>query len=288
MLRFIATFVLLVLMGGPALVASPSLKVDEAGRLLVDVDVGGRGTYAFLLDTGADRTVIFRTLTAMADLDAIPLKSRRVRTATGSREMQLYALDYIHALGRRLPIGETVVFPDAGRRGTFGILGVDLMRGKTLQVIGADATLLDEAPLYDTGGWLTVQGRPVGRGSLAVMVKVGDLEIPAFVDTGAATSVMNGPAMDAIEAAAASDLPMTRTTVTAAGGVMAARRVILPSLAIGEWVRDRQTVVSAQLPVFTFWGAREVPAMILGADILYSASGVAIDFEKWRLHMRPH
>lgn len=275
-------------MTGAAAAAVPSLKVDEVGRLLIDVDVGGHGTYAFLLDTGADRTVIFRTLTALADLDAIPFKSKRVRTATGTREMQLYALEYIHALGRRLPIGETVVFPDAGRRGTFGILGVDLMRGRTLQVLGADARLLDEAPLYDGEGWLTVQGRPVGRGSLAVMVKVGDLEIPAFVDTGAATSVMNRPAMDAIEEAAASALPMTRTTVTAAGGVMVAHRVTLPSLAIGAWERGGQTVVTAQLPVFTFWGAREVPAMILGADILFSAAGVAIDFQNWRLHMQPN
>lgn len=264
-----------------------SIKVDEEGRLLIDVDVGGRGTYPFLLDTGADRTVVYRTLTVLAELDAVPLRSERVRTATGTREMQLYQLEYVEALGMRLPIGETVVFPDPRTRERYGILGVDLMRGRTLQVLGAEAKLLEEAPSYDGEGWHTIAGRPVGRGSIAVMVQIGDLEVPAFVDTGAARTIINQPALFALEDAYGDALKGGYTTVAAAGGRMVARRLTAPKLSIGDWQLEQQALVAAQLPVFTFWGARRVPAMILGADILFSANGVAMDFENWRLMVKP-
>lgn len=263
------------------------VKVDEEGRLLIDVDVGGRGTYPFLLDTGADRTVVYRTLTVLAELEAVPLRSERVRTATGTREMQLYQLDYVEALGMRLPIGETVVFPDPRTRERYGILGVDLMRGRTLQVLGAEAKLLEEAPSYEGEGWYTIAGRPVGRGSLAVMVRIGDLEVPAFVDTGAARTIINQPALFALEDAYGEELKGGYTTVAAAGGRMVARRLTAPQLSIGDWQLAQQDLVAAQLPVFTFWGARQVPAMILGADILFSASGVAMDFDRWRLMVKP-
>lgn len=265
------------------------ITLDADGRVLVDVEVAGQGPFPFLLDTAASRTVLYRTFVSLLGLEAVPFRSARVMTATGRKEMQLYRVGTFQALGRALDVDETVAMPDPANGDQYGILGVDIMRGRKLLIEARGAQLLGHDDDLPEGTWLRIQGRPVGpRGgrSVAVMVRVGSLEIPAILDTGAGLTVLNGAALDALRESSSEDIQTEGASLSAAGGTVPARMVNLPPISVGDWQLPAKRVAVAQLPVFAMSGAARVPAMILGADMLLEAPGLVIDFARWSLYVR--
>lgn len=268
----------------PVLESQPS-SLDDQGRILIPVGVGEQGSYPFLLDTAASRTVVYRKLVSELGLEALPRRSTRVMTATGAREMQLYRLGDLHVLGLTMTVHETVAMPDVGRRDIYGIVGVDLMRGRVLLLGKGRAQLV--ADEFDLPGreedWLRVDGRPVGYGSVAVTVTIGGHEIPAIVDTGAGASVLNRAALDLLQQDDTDGVSIDRATLSSSGGTVAAQIVMVREMNIGGWKRSNERLTSAQLPIFAVYGAARTPAMILGADILLSPTATAIDFNDWAL-----
>ncbi len=267
--------------------AAPKLQQDEHGRMLVDVRVRGEGPFPFLLDTAASRTVMYRTLVSLLELEAIPFKSRRVMTATGAREMQLYRIGEFEALGKTLNVKETVAMPDPSVEGISGILGIDLLRGHQMILDRTGARLEDDRNLRRESGWLDLKARAVGYGSLAVTVIIEGVEIHALVDTGSGRTVLNRPALEALEKLITGSVTEGGASVSASGRSMAASVIDVPGLTIGTWQLPAQRLVSAHLPVFSTFGASRAPAMILGMDVLLQADTVAMDFRRWRMLVRP-
>ncbi len=272
-------------MAAPA--RAPKLQQDEQGRVLVDVRVRGEGPFPFLLDTAASRTVMYRTLVSMLELEAVPFKSRRVMTATGAREMQLYRIGEFEALGKTLNVKETVAMPDPSVEGIAGILGIDLLRGHQMILDRTGARLEDDRNLRRESDWLDLKARAVGYGSLAVTVVIEGVEIHALVDTGSGKTVLNGPALKALEKLLPGSVNEGGASVSASGRSMAASMIDVPGLAIGPWQLPAQRLVSAHLPIFSTFGASRAPAMILGMDVLLQADTVAMDFRRWRMLVRP-
>ena len=126
----------------------------------------------------------------------------------------------------------------------------------------------------------------MGRGSLALDVTSGDVRLPAIVDTGASDTVVNIPAMQALMARGAFLEEDTGTSVVTSAGSRRGRviRAEQPK-AINDspWAVDR--LIVSDLPIFTFLGAKQVPAMILGMDLL-DGRDFAIDFKGWTLYLR--
>lgn len=263
---------------------------DGQGRRLVHVQVDTHGRYPFLIDTAASHTVIYRRLVGEVGLDAIPGRSTRVMTATGNREMGFYPIDRVTALGRMLTLGETIAMPDAasGPDAPYGILGVDFLRGHVLVMTGDAVTLLAEEDFmphsderYD---WQKVRGRAVGRGSVAVDVSVAGVMMPAIVDTGAAATVLNRVAADALRENTSGAVEFNSTSLSAAAGRVRAEGLRADRLDIGPVSYRGRDLLAANLPVFATYGASRVPAMILGADIIF-ARPVAIDFANFDLYI---
>lgn len=263
------------------------LKQDEQGRVLVDVEVRGEGPYPFLLDTAASRSVMYRTLVSELGLEAVPFKSRRVMTATGAREMQLFRIGELKALGKSLEVKETVAMPDPSVEGISGILGIDILRGHVLMLDRTGARLDDDRNVKREPGWLDLKARAVGYGSLAVTVVIEGVEIHALVDTGSGATVLNGPAFEALQEVIPDGVTDDQASVSASGRAMAAHVIKVPGMTIGDWALAEQRLVSAHLPIFSTFGASHAPAMILGMDVLLQADTVAMDFKRWRMMVRP-
>ncbi|WP_417451008.1 retroviral-like aspartic protease family protein [Kordiimonas sp.] len=284
-LRWLPLFVLAVLCTAAVRAGDYITISDNHGRRLVDTQVDGHGSFPFLLDTAASHTVVYRKLVSEAGLAAIPLRSSTVFTATGRREMQIYRITAVTALGRVMPVGETVAMPDpgGGPATPYGILGADFLRGHVLVVDGGRVRLLSGRAAFqpDTDPdyrWHAVAGRAVGRGSVAVDVVVAGLVMPAIIDTGAAATVINPRAADRLRQDTSGDIDFNAATLSAAAGRMQAESLHVPRLDVGGVVLRDVDILSANLPVFTTYGAARAPAMILGADILFGQP-VAIDFE---------
>ena len=293
-LRWLPLFVLAVLFTATVQADDYIAISDNHGRRLVDTQVDGHGSFPFLLDTAASHTVVYRKLVSDAGLTAIPLRSSTVFTATGRREMQLYRITAVTALGRGMPVGETVAMPDpgGGPAAAYGILGADFLRGHVLVVDGERIRLLSGRAAFqpDTDAdysWQAIPGRAVGRGSVAVEVMIAGLVIPAIIDSGAAATVINPRAADRLRQDTTGDIDFNTATLSAAAGSMHAESLHVPRLDIGGVALRDMDILSANLPVFTTYGAARAPAMILGADILFRQP-VAIDFEHRVLYLGQH
>ena len=259
---------------------------DTFGRPMVGTVVNGIGPLPFIIDTGASKSIVYRSLTAMIGLQALPNQSKRILTATGYKRVLVYPVTDFFVLGRTLQVTETVALPDIIGSDAKGLIGVDLLAGLTLFVDldAGTANLQPAGPIGD--GWVTIQGRPVAYGSLALEINIGGLDIPVIVDTGASDTVINVAGSEAI---GRSSTGVRRESITASmsgGRDMVFSSLRVPSFKIGDFERTDMRLVVSDVPVFTMLGARDVPAIILGMDLL-GQQPFAIDFKNWRLNLKP-
>ena len=259
---------------------------DAFDRPMVGTVVNGIGPMPFIIDTGASKSIIYRSLTAMIGLQALPNQSKRILTATGYRRVLVYPVTDFFVLGRTLQVSETVALPDIIGSDAKGLIGVDMLADLTLYVDmqAGEADLAPHAPSGD--GWITIQGRPVAYGSLALEINIGGLDIPVIVDTGASDTVINTAGSEAISRSATGVRRETITASISRGDEMVFTALRVPSFKIGDFERTNMRLVVSDLPVFTMLGARDVPAIILGMDLL-GQQPFAIDFKNWRLNLRP-
>lgn len=260
---------------------------DAFDRPMVGTVVNGVGPLPFIIDTGASKSIIYRGLTAMIGLQALPNQSKRILTATGYKRVLVYPVTDFFVLGRTLEVSETVALPDIIGSDAKGLIGVDMLAGLTLY-IDMEAGEADLSAVPPSGEeWITVQGRPVAYGSLALEVNIGGLDIPVIVDTGASDTVINTAGSEAIGRSATG---VSRETITASisrGKEMVFTALRVPSFKIGDFGRTNMRLVVSDLPVFAMLGARDVPAIILGMDLL-GQQPFAIDFKNWRLNIKPN
>ncbi|WP_262694673.1 aspartyl protease family protein [Kordiimonas aquimaris] len=259
---------------------------DRYDRPTAGTVVNGVGPLPFIIDTGASKSVIYRSLTSVIDLQALPNQSKRIITATGYKRVLVYPVTDFYVLGRTLNVQETVALPDIIGSQAKGLIGVDMLAGLTLTMdMGQGLARLqnpDETRFDDS--WTMIQGRPVAYGSLALEVNIGGVDVPVIVDTGASDTVINTAGSDALTLAATGVRRQSIRASISNGGVMDFVALVVPSFKVGDYERTNMRLVVSDIPVFTTLGARSVPAIILGMDLL-GEQPFAIDFKNWRLYL---
>ena len=266
-----------------------SKDYDPVGRplaALTFVDAGAGESFPFIIDTAASHTVLYPNLVAALGMQADPLLSKRVMTATGTADMPVYSPGALKFAGFDFFVRETVAMPQGRRLYAYGLIGIDLLHGRVLHLPkGGAAMLLSDASKLPGEGWKSVQGRPVGYGSVAIDIQMDQETVPAIVDTGASVTVLNAQAsllflQQTVQGQAGSAARLESST-----GQMSGQRVFLKRVMVGDQKLQDKTVLAAPLPVFRTFGASTVPAAILGMDILGQME-VAIDFRNWQLWYR--
>ena len=265
------------------------LERDYYNRLMVGVHVNGVGPFPFIIDTGASRSIVYRSLTAMMQLEAVPNKSRNVVTVNGYRRALIYPIGDIYALGRTLKLEETVALPDIIHSNAKGLIGVDLLAGRTLFVRpeAGLAVLQDNNENLEEEDWSFVQGRSVAYGSLALEIDMGGVMIPFMVDTGASDTVINTAGAEILLRSATGIRTEKISAVAGRGRTVVRERLILPEFVLGDRAFEKTNIYVADVPVFRLLGAARVPAVILGMNVL-NQQDFALDFQNWRLYLRSH
>lgn len=273
--------------------------VTSEGAITIDVTIDGKGSYPFIVDTGATLSLVFENFARARPLARAEAPAFRVLSISGSKTFEPHVIGDIFA-GTLLSSGQTgVVLPDweAPRETPAGIIGLDILekfalafdvRARTISLYprgGLPAEMTErmrKAPLkrtrYESAGaeLFTVSGRVNGE------------PIRFIVDLGLATTLINYAAGDALFAntlsVASGRTPTTntrlddvfddRTRINA--GTM--RRI---SVSTQRW--SRRTVWIYDAPLFDELGVQRLPYGLLGADLL-TRQDFAIDFEARRLY----
>lgn len=270
--------------GGSGSVASVS---DLTGRLSTAVRVDGFGPCRFMVDTGAERTVIAADI---AERLALP----RVREVLvqGIVRGEPAALVRVHRLemGSLVCAGLEVPTLPRAMLDADGYLGLDVLDGRRVIFDFAGGTLTVTSPqgffssLWTGGHEVRVHTLGESGRLRATDCVVDGVRADAFLDTGAEVSVSNSALYAALQRHKASPiLPATETLTGVTGGSVVGVRSVLNMIQLGDLLLTFESVVVADLPVFKLWGLSEQPALLIGMDCLRRCARVSIDYRRKEL-----
>lgn len=270
----------------PIIYAAPTTE-DGIGRVMAPVYLNGQGPFLFIVDTGANRTVLSPETARRLGISIDTASRATVHGVTGSEQAPLARVREMRAgrIVRRdvlMPVVSSRVHADAD-----GMLGADNLAGTRLTVdfrrnridivesIGAPLRPRDAVSLpaeMRFGLLPLVQGRVSGVG------------IETVIDTGAERSIGNGALRAALVAARARTLNEGATVVFGAVGPNVMADVVwVPRLRVGDGNVSRLPLLFADTHVFRIWKLEDKPALLLGMDVIGQLDAMTVDYRQNRV-----
>lgn len=248
-------------------------------RMVVGVTVDGAGPYRFIVDSGADRSVIGEGLARTLGLPAGRSVTLHDVAGTSRRETVRIA---------RLGIGsgtvEDIAAPvlSEASLGAHGMIGIDALRGQRLMLdFETDTVTVEDMrrPVTVRADEIVVTARSRGGQLILTQARASDVNIRAVVDTGSQLTIGNLALRDAL---ARHRRPPTQasvaTLVSVTGETLLVPLMIVPEIRVGTIIMRNVLVGFADLPPFRLFGLQEGPAMLLGTDLMGSFRRVSLDF----------
>lgn len=250
---------------------------EEYDRLTVPVTVEGQGPYRFMIDTGAQATVLSRELA-----DRLGVADRKSATLVGissSAPIEVAPVMEL-GLGKRLFYIETVPLVAQSNIGSAdGILGLDSLqeqrvlldfRAKTFSVADADTLGGDKG--YD----ILVRARRVLGQLIITDAELDGVKVSVIVGTGAQGSVGNLALQEKLRGRELGQAQMTDIN-----GTMESSSIrMAKSVTIGRVKVSNLPIAFVDSPSFKALGLDDRPAMVLGMSELKLFKRVAIDFKQ--------
>ncbi len=255
---------------------------DAAQHLTIDVMVNGKGPFKFVVDTGADRSVI-------ADDVAVSLGLLRGTHVMVEGIVRTVNSETVTVGNLRFGVvsRDHLVMPVLPRAllGTDGYLGLDAIDGYRVTFEFQNHALLIEPPRHN----MLVGWRPPSEAMVPVHGKFGHLRAVncrvdgvntvAFVDTGAEVSVANMRLFDELVAISPSYIRKETVGLTGVtGGLIQGRIATVERVKLGGLRWEVCNLVVADLQIFDLWGLSDKPALLIGMNILRQFARVSIDY----------
>jgi len=251
---------------------------DDASRMTVPVSIGGRGPYEFVVDTGAQRTVVSHDLAGLLGLKP----GRRVRvTAMTSAAM----VDTVQVPSLTLSkIAATKIEApalDQVNMGAPGMLGIDALQGRVVSIdferhemaVRPSRKRLRAAPALNE---IVVTARSRFGQLIVTDARWHNQRVSVVVDTGTAITVAN-PAFVRMVGKASKPLGQIGL-ISALGELMSADYISVDRLQIGDVTFHDVPVAVADAEPFHRFDLVDQPALLLGMDALRLFRNVEIDF----------
>lgn len=263
----------------------PVLDFGEADeRMTLPVTISGAGPYRFVVDTGAQRTVISRELAGALQLR--PGRAVQMTTMTGSSRAAtvIIPLITVGAFG-----GVRIEAPalDAAHLGAPGLLGIDTLQDRALS-IDFDAQRMTVLPA--TRRKYRERARPdeiVVRaksmfGQLVVTdAYYGNIRVQVILDTGTPITLGNLALKRRVRHGAMKSVGLMSVT----GETMQADYTQIDTVKLGGIGFDNLPIAFAEAAPFARFGLERKPALLLGMDALRLFRRVYIDFPNRELRL---
>ncbi|WP_244655494.1 aspartyl protease family protein [Sphingomonas sp. CFBP 13603] len=253
--------------------------------MTVPVTIAGAGPFPFVVDTGAQRTVIARELAATLGL--APGRIVRVTGMTGSDSIGTVMIPSltVSVIGSAAIEAPAISAINLGARGLLGIdtlqdhaVGIDFDT-KTMTVTPSRKRQTRERAGPDE---IVIKARSLFGQLVVTDAYCNGIRIRVILDTGTSVSMANGALRRKVtrkglgRAGPSQSVSLTGVTgETVVADYTTIDRVTIGSLSLGD-VPVAFTAIDA--PPFRQFGLSERPAMLLGMDVLQLFRRVDIDF----------
>ncbi len=248
-------------------------------RLFIDVKVNDKGPYRFVVDTGADRSVIGAGLAAQLKLPAeAPVLLRGI---IGKGEVPTVLIETL-TLGNS--VIDTIVAPALPEEflGGQGIVGIDALAEQRVRMdFDAKTVTIQDSriPAPREQGEIVVTARRQRGQLILTQATVDGQRTYAVIDTGLELSLGNLAMLQQLRrgkgVVALRDITMQSVT----GETFTARLTLLPELKVGGISLKNVYVAFTDAPPFDYFGLEKQPALLLGTDVLKSFKRLSLDFK---------
>jgi predicted aspartyl protease len=253
-------------------------EIDQ--RLTVPVAVGTSGPYNFIIDTGAERTVVSRELAGSLRLGA---SSPVMITSMTGRDL----VNTVVVPGLSIKsIGEqhTIIAPALGARdlGALGLLGIDTLRNHQVTIDFEKGTMAVRPSVKRSTfskrdrDEIVVTAKSVFGQLIVTDAYYDNTRIQVVLDTGSQVTMGNSALRRRVGHDASRPQKILLTSVT--GDQTTADYTQVPGILIGQVRFGSMPVAFADVRPFERFGLVKRPALLLGMDALRSFRRVEIDF----------
>jgi predicted aspartyl protease len=249
-------------------------QTDRYERMTVPVMIEGEGPFRFMIDTGAQATVVTRGLRER-------LKFRSLGQATlvgmaATKQVELVQLDGLEFAARVFDAIHAPMLEEA-HIGADGILGLDSLQDlRVLIDFRKQSIAVDDARALggNRGYEIVVRARrKLGR-LIITDALVDGVRTSVIIDTGAQGSMGNLALQRRLRSRRGADV----TTTDVTGSTITSPLGFARSVEIGSMRLSDLPIAYADAPAFAALGLSAKPAMVLGMGDLRAFDRVAIDF----------
>ncbi len=269
--------------------AGGATRNDRLGRVVAPVMVNGQGPFRFIVDTGANRSVVSQNLAERLGLPTVG--EGTVHSVHGATVTPLVGVNTLQYGSLPVPGSQMPMLQGAMLAGEHGILGVDGMQGRRLR-LDFDARCIEIIPANRAPplgrGWTRLRGELRFGNLVVVQGRVDGMRVNVLIDTGSNVSLGNR----ALHRMLAARTRFTRDAqgygraYTAGDAVVLDSAILLPELDIGELNMTDMLLFVGDFHVFALWGLDQEPTVLVGMDVLSQARAMAIDYQRATVHFR--
>lgn len=265
-----------------------SFEGDETLRMTVDVDVAGQGPYPFLVDTGAERTVISKELAKRLNLDAG--RTVTVHSMTDHIEVATAVIPHLRISKRTLSDIHAPAF-SAAHLGAAGMLGVDSLQSQRVVFDFDEQTMTVTPAKKRLRSWgrdeIVINGRSLYGRLVLVDAEVNGQKVHVILDTGSQVSIGNLALKKRLSAK--KRLPKTTPIhlVDVGGGRLTLDYTAVRRIRIGDMYINDMPIGFADVHPFRQLKLQDRPAMLLGMDVLRLFDRVSVDFARREVRFLP-
>lgn len=256
------------------------LDRERYNRLTVPVTIGEHGPFDFMIDTGAQATVL-----SLEIADRLGFQERQPAILIGMASRVPVQVARLHdlALGSRIFDIETApLVAQANIGGADGVLGLDSLQEQRVLLDFEERTIAvaDAAALGGNGGFEIVVKARTELGQLIITsAHLDGIKVNVVIDTGAQSSVGNFALRDRLRGRHAGTSQMTDIN----GVEINTNLQMARDVRIGRLKLANVPIAFIDSPTFKALGLHDEPAMVLGMNELKLFRRVAIDFKERRV-----
>ncbi len=257
---------------------------DRIGRIWAPVYLNGQGPFRFVLDTGANRSVVTPAVAEALGPQVRTNSTVEVRGVTGTALAPVIRVSGME-IGD-LVLGSVLlpVMPDVFG-GAEGVLGNEGLRDKRIAIdFKRDSISIRRSRRERPGAGFETQPMTLLRGHLlAIEVLVGSVRATAILDTGAPDSLGNAALLTALRRQAKDDPSTAIVGITL--DVEYGDRMVVPTMQLRN-VKIRGAMLTfSDVSIFRHWRMTSRPTIMLGMDVLGVLDEIIIDYRARQMHI---
>jgi len=257
---------------------------DRAKRMTVPVSIEGKGPFSFVIDTGAERSVISRKIA-----DSLALEGEKPAELMSIAGTTMVDMVYVPRLtmGRKNYDGLISPVLAAHHIGADGILGLDGLQDQRIlfdflnnQIVIEDTEQGRKRPKSRE---IIVTAKRRSGQLIFTDARISGIKVNVIIDTGAQISIANMALRNRL-LRRAKQLGDDNLLTAVTGETLGVQIGRLREFRIGRARFASLLVAFADAPPFERFDLGDKPALLMGMDVLRKFDQVAIDFPQRKIH----